>query len=645
MTEEQKELLKEKLKQFFDNKLDSLTKKIENDFNLIDEVKYNTYDNIIMPYLQLPKFEKEEKEKNDDKEKNKETKKEDKKIEQKKKDDKKVEEKKVEQKKKEEHKKPKEHKEEKEHKEVKDNLSKSTRNENANLHKTPIKSNKKKELDFKGKTEDAPKKFRAFSGKAAQKQETTTIPAEKRKKKPAPIITEERRKSADRKIPSKTRLNKKHEDNEEHKPLKTAASLTAYKPSASKKFTRQKKPIDKKGEAKPGKKKVENKKGTKNTQKKDDKNITIKEEKQEIKQEEKKIILNDKSINKIPDDLKNNNTLYSIYLVIKGNYLDNREKYKLILSSPKMFKSFGNDAKFLLNDKKIELKSKIDELESFLKKYDDLPNIISKVFKLPPAATKSLMFLNKEALENFAKKGNLPKEFSDLFKIILYILDIEFDENIPDEDLTNFLLTELFIKPDKKNLMLVVSDYLSKNKDLNLTKEKTEKIENIIKANDIILSFNDMIKKNRTIAYSVFLVKEFHEFINLKTSDGIFYYELKNKNKKLQELKYKLATIENNGIPPKIEEEKKEEKKEEKEEEIKEEIQEIKEESQKELIKEEVTSTTENKEENIENKEEIQENKNNETEEIKAENKEDEQKPSEESPKVEEQHFENEVNK
>ena len=71
MTEEKKELLKEKLKQFFDNKLDSLTKKIENDINLIEKVKYYTYDNIIMPYLQLSQLEKEEKEKNDDKEKHK----------------------------------------------------------------------------------------------------------------------------------------------------------------------------------------------------------------------------------------------------------------------------------------------------------------------------------------------------------------------------------------------------------------------------------------------------------------------------------------------------------------------------------------------------------------------------------------------
>ena len=48
----------------------------------------------------------------------------------------------------------------------------------------------------------------------------------------------------------------------------------------------------------------------------------------EGKKEEKKIVLKDKSLNKIPDDLKNNNTLFSIYLVIKSNYLGNKEKYK-----------------------------------------------------------------------------------------------------------------------------------------------------------------------------------------------------------------------------------------------------------------------------------------------------------------------------
>ena len=43
--------------------------------------------------------------------------------------------------------------------------------------------------------------------------------------------------------------------------------------------------------------------------------------------------------------------------------------------------------------------------------------------------------------------------------------------------------------------MIVISDFFSKNKELNLTKEKVEKIENIIKSDDISLSITDMAKK------------------------------------------------------------------------------------------------------------------------------------------------------
>ena len=47
-----------------------------------------------------------------------------------------------------------------------------------------MKSNRKKELDFKGKTEALPKKSRVFSSKAPHKPElnTTTIATERNKK-------------------------------------------------------------------------------------------------------------------------------------------------------------------------------------------------------------------------------------------------------------------------------------------------------------------------------------------------------------------------------------------------------------------------------------------------------------------------------
>ena len=141
-----------------------------------------------------------------------------------------------------------------EHKEIKDNLTKSIKIDNSNLTKTPSKSNRKRELDFKGKTEIAPKKTKVFSGKSSYKPELTTIPAEKSRKKPAPLLTESRRKSADKKLQNKKSLNKKHEDNEDNKTKKSHIYLTAYKQVGSKRFTNQKKPIEKKSGMKSGKK-------------------------------------------------------------------------------------------------------------------------------------------------------------------------------------------------------------------------------------------------------------------------------------------------------------------------------------------------------------------------------------------------------
>ena len=617
MTEEQKELLKEKIKLFFEEKLNSLNKKIDSDINQIEQYKYDFYDNVIIPlreYSDINIIKEEEFKKDKDKEKNKDKgiKTTEKKKDEKKKDEKKKVEEKKEEKKKEEKKKDEKKGEEKKKEDKKNNLSISTQNENLSLSKTPRKANQKRELDFKGKTEALPKKTKVFSGKASHKPPAlnTTMHKENISKKNNVSLTESNRKKSAEKIRNgKTPFNKKEKEKNDNKANRiNDLSKTAYKPSGTKRFTDQKKTVGKK--ANQDNKKVINKSVKKTEIKKDDKKETNKKEKTEIK-EEKKIILKDKSIYTIPDIFKNNNALFNIYLVIKGNYLGNKDKYKLILSNSQIYNDFGKDVKFLLNDKKKELKDKIFELESFLKKYDDLPNIVSTVFQLTPMSLKSLMFINKEEMEKLINKGNLSGELLNMFKIILYILDIKFDENLQNEDLLKFFMIELFDKSDKRNLMAFATDYFSKNKELNLTKEKIEKIENLIKGNEGIFNFTEIAKKNRILSYFSIFIKEYHEFINKKTSDGIPYYELKNKNQLYNEYKYKLATIENNGIPPKKEEDKveipKEEKKEIKEDkvEIKEEKKDMKEDKGE--IKEEIK--VESKESNQKNEETINENK------------------------------------
>ena len=591
MTEEQKELLKEKLK-LFNEKLDSLTKKYENDINLIEELKYFIYDSVIIPYKEIEELHPKEKEKKEEEKKEKKPdKKEEKKSEIK--------------------------------KEIKEPLSKTI-----NISSTPKKQNKKREIDFKGKTEVIPKKSKIFSGKTHKPELTTSqvIPEKPKKKNLISAATEPNKKKENIRT-SKTPLNKKdkvkdkeekkEKDNKDNKIKKNKAiSVTAYKPSATKRFTAQKKTIDKKG--KPEKKKIEKKKDIKKTDKKA-KDTKEEEKKEKAKNLEEKIdkiiVLKDKTINKIPDDLKNNNALFNFFLVVKGNYLSKKDNFKLILSSPKIYKAFGNDIKFLLDDKKNELKAKISELQTFFNRYDDLPNILSKEFHPSPSSLKSLLFVTKDELESLIKKGNIPKEFIKIFKIFSYMLDIEFDANLSDEDLMKFFISELIVKFNAKNLQHIITDYISKYKDMNLTKEKVDKIENIITSDSSIINIIDMAKINRLVSYCSLFIKDFHEFITLKTSDEIPYYEFKNKNKIFQELKKKLATIENNGIPPNTEEETKEEiieEKKEKKEEIKEEIKEEK----IEIVKDEVKKEDDNKKEEVEENK-IVENEENKTEEIK----------------------------
>jgi hypothetical protein len=270
--------------------------------------------------------------------------------------------------------------------------------------------------------------------------------------------------------------------------------------------------------------------------------------------------LKDKSINKIPDELKEKNALISLYFVSKGKYLTNKEKYKLIISNPSIYKCFGSDAKFLLDDKKNELKNKIKEIESLFNNYGDLKNILAKEFNPSKQVINTLVFVKKEELEKIISKGNIPVEINNVFKIFLYLFDEPFDESLENENILNFFVKEIMVnKYNAKDLKTIAMNYISKHKDLNNSKEKYDKIEAIISQDKKYISSPDMIKINRTISYCTLLIKDCHDFLSLKTSDNIPYYEFKFKNKMLQDYKSKLAIIENNGVPPENKEEKKEE--------------------------------------------------------------------------------------
>jgi len=516
MTEEQKEALKEKLKQFFDEKLDSLTKKFQTDVNELETLKFSYFDNVVLPYREMQESDTHENEIEEPKEKEKE--------------------------------KAKEEKKEKIQELTKLNVTRPKTATREKLSKTPFKSNKTREIGFKDKTENIPKKTtKIFPAKKNQKSEpAATQPNEGAKRKT--ITTAETNKKSAANRPSKTPFStrgRKGDAGTTPAPKAKNSKGTAIKTITTKKFTKGK-AGDKKG--KPEKKKKEAEEAKEE------------EVKEEVIEEKKPVILKDKSINKIPDEIKSNNALINLYFVSKGKYLNNKEKYKLIISNPSIYKCFGSDAKFLLDDKKNELKNKIKELESFLNNYGDLQNILAKEFNPSKTAQNSLVFVKKEEIEKIISKGNIVVEINNVFKILLYLFDEPFDESLENEKLLNFFVNEIMVnKYNAKDLKTIALNYISKHKDLNNSKEKYDKIEAIISQDKKYVSSVDMAKIHRIVSYCTLLIKECHEFLNLKTSDNVPYYEFKYKSKMLQEYKNKLAILENNGVPPENKEEKKDE--------------------------------------------------------------------------------------
>ena len=125
-------------------------------------------------------------------------------------------------------------------------------------------------------------------------------------------------------------------------------------------------------------------------------------------------------------------------------------------------------------------------------------------------------------------KGNIPTEIINIIKLLFYLFDIQFDENLKKENLLYFFIKEFMDKSNINDLKDFASNYFSNHKDLNITKEKFDRINAIIIADKKILSSIEIGKICRDISYCTMLIKECNEFMNLKTLDEIPYYELKN---------------------------------------------------------------------------------------------------------------------
>ena len=425
---------------------------------------------------------------------------------------------------------------------------------------------KKQEAEEKEKHEKEKPEKKADESKHEKIQKKKIDPSARPK---TPMVSTKKPKLKEDKTHDKTEI---HKEKKETKPKAAAPKTTGNtKASAPKKTDATKRPTTGKADpkaktaAKKGTanaKKVDPKKGGKKAPTKKDKKEEKKEEEKQPEVEEKKpVIIKGKYILNIPDDLKTNAGLSCIYSALKGQYItDKKQVLHLTTFSPLLYKSFGSSMKFLLDEKKAEVQNKANEIEKFLNNYGDLNTYLTKEFSLSKKAINSIQFFKKKEEEEILKMAEIPKEVGMVLKCLYYIIDENVDENMGNKELFENML-KILNKHEDKSFKSLLVNYCNQNKYLNLTKEKFDKINNIINENNTILNMITMTKLSRPFSLFCFLLKEVHDYINLKTLDGQYFFDLRMKNNELQKYKDILYLIENDGKPreppkeePKVEE-------------------------------------------------------------------------------------------
>ena len=439
------------------------------------------------------------------------------------------------------------------------------------------------EIEEEQKKQEEQEKEKQDKEKSEKKEEPKHEKIAKKKIDPkarpkTPLASSRKPRIKEEKPHDKTEI---HKDKKEAKPKATPVKPAGTKPVAAKKTDNSKRPVTSKADPKSkaitkkggaNAKKVDPKKGKKvakktNDKKEEDKKEEDKKEEEEHHEEEKKpVVINPKYIHNISDEIKNNAGLSCLYLVLKGKYIEDKKKIlHITTNSPLLYKSNGSSLKYLLDDKKKEVQAKADEIEKFLNNYGDLNTYLTKEFSISKKAINSIQFFKKKEEEEILKMPEIPNEVGMVLKCIYYIIDENFDDNMGKKEMFENMFNNILTKNEDKTFKSLFVNYFNKNKYLNLTKEKYDKINNLITENNTILNMITMTKLSRPVSLFCFLLKEVYDYINLKTLDGQYYFDLRLKNSELQKYKDILYLIENNGKPrePPKEEEKKAEKTEE----------------------------------------------------------------------------------
>ena len=274
-------------------------------------------------------------------------------------------------------------------------------------------------------------------------------------------------------------------------------------------------------------------------------NINIKKDINSNSDSDKEIEDKKKQINKIPIKINayiiteidfSNKNLQALYFSLFLNFFDINKKIKIIFSQPQLYKKFSTKNSFQELYSNIE--KEFSKISKLLLKYD--MNKISIPFSPNTTAKNGLMFITEEDEKNLIQNEQ-PHEIIIIFKVILLLLEEDIS-NIEDNKILKTLFVDIFQKYQVKNIKELFLNHII-NK-INLLHEKyIKEINNIIGNKPELLTPGEVLKYNRNVSYMTFIIKDIYYYLLEKTDDGIYFYQLREYNRKLIVLDKKLERL------------------------------------------------------------------------------------------------------
>ena len=225
-----------------------------------------------------------------------------------------------------------------------------------------------------------------------------------------------------------------------------------------------------------------------------------------------------------------------LYLGLSSGFFNPVQKLKLMLNSKELYNNL---------DKKKLIYELIDNYNKLgnknLKNKNNLEYDIEKVnipFRPCERSINSLNFIDKEEENKLINELQHPY-ITEYFKLLLVILNEKKEEN---KNIFEFFFKDLLEKYKAKNIKNLLINVLVNN-EININDEQFNSIQKMIMVKPDLLSPATLLRYNRAVAYSAFFLKDFFNYLNLKTEDGKYYYKLrtnlpKNKNQdKIDKLK------------------------------------------------------------------------------------------------------------